>query len=142
MKNLANCKPSEFLAQTVRIKNSVKGWLDATKVIEILNTKVDYKKLSDNPTAEEKKAVLEENLQKRRDQGLKNFSKILDVAFEQNPEKTLEVLALCCFVEPERVDDNPMKFYMKSVQELIEDEDVLSFFSSLARLAQLNTLEQ
>lgn len=142
MKNLANCKPSEFLAQTVRIKNAVKGWLDATQVLEILNTKVEYKKLSDNPTAEEKKAVLEENLQKRREQGMANFSKILDVAFEQNPEKTLEVLALCCFVEPERVDDNPMKFYMKSVQELIEDEDVLSFFSSLAQLAQLNTSEQ
>ena len=38
MKNLANCKPSEFLAQTFKIKKSLQEWLDVTKLMEIRKT--------------------------------------------------------------------------------------------------------
>ena len=41
MKNLANCKPSEFLAQTFKIKKSVQEWLDVTKLMEIRKNQPD-----------------------------------------------------------------------------------------------------
>jgi hypothetical protein len=35
MKNLANCKPSEFLSQTNKIRKSVEKWLKLTDIINI-----------------------------------------------------------------------------------------------------------
>lgn len=142
MKNLANCTPSEFFAQTVKIKKVVQEWMEATDIIGIMQTKVDLEKLPENPTPEQKKEVFERNVAKVRAQGMDNFSRMFDAAFEKNPQKTLNVLALCCFVDPARVDDNPMKFYLKSITELINDEDIINFFTSLAQLAQRNTSMQ
>lgn len=34
MKNLSNCKPSEFLRQTARIRKSVAKWLEVTDLID------------------------------------------------------------------------------------------------------------
>lgn len=139
MKNLANCKPSEFVTQTVRIKKVAQDWMNATDIMNILRIRPNYKQLPENPTDEQKAEIIRENLKIQQDQGMANLSRIFDMAFEKNPEKTLEVLALCCFVEPKNVDDHPMSWYMKSVMELVKDETVLNFFSSLAQLAQMNT---
>ena len=35
MKNLANCKPTEFLRQTNRIRKYVAQWLDMTGILDI-----------------------------------------------------------------------------------------------------------
>lgn len=142
MKNLANCTPTEFVAQTVKIKKVAQDWLTATRLIEILKTKVDYLKLPENPTDEQKMEVLKTNLELRQEQGLKNLSRIFDAALEQNPQKTLEILALCCFVEPSEVDSHPMTWYMESISELVKEKAVLDFFSSLAQLAKMNTSKQ
>ena len=142
MKNLANCKPSEFVAQTLKIKKTVQDWLDATQLISILNTIPDYIQLPENSTAEQKVDVIRKNAKIQQEQGLQNLSKIIDKAFAQNPEKTLELLAHCCFVEPADVDKHPMSCYFKSITELMHDESILSFFTSLAQLAKKNTFKQ
>ena len=142
MKNLANCKPSEFVAQTVRIKKVAQEWLDATKLLDILSTAPEYITSPADASAEERAEVIRQNAIIQQDQGMKNLSRIIDAAFEQNPQKTLEILALCCFIEPENVDDNPVSFYMEAINELLHEKAVLDFFSSLAQLAKMNTSKQ
>lgn len=128
MKNLSTCKPSEFLAQTIKIKNLVKDWLDATKILDI---RKNMPKIDKNLSAEERtKAIV--------NQALGNWSDMLDKMFIDNAEKTLALIALVNFVEPQNVDDYEMGDYLESIGQLLNDERVLSFFISLMRLNQKN----
>lgn len=134
-KNLANCKPSEFLKQTYKIKRSVAEWMDAVDVLAILKQKPQLIATAALPEEERKKAE-EANAKIARDQVKKNLSDLLDKALEENAEKTLEVMALCCFIEPEDADNHPMSEYLESLGELISDAGVMSFFTSLVQLGQ------
>ena len=140
MKNLANCKPSEFLKQTNRIKKSLERWMtdiDLKKIRSQLPEVTDIPKDADDIT---RKRIIEENKQKMKDQAYKNLSKIIDSALGEYPDETLEVLALLCFVEPENVDDHPMSEYITALTELITDEAVINFFISFSRLEQIGIL--
>lgn len=140
MKNLANCKPSEFLKQTNRIKKSLERWMtdiDLKKIRSQLPEVTDIPKDADDIT---RKRIMEENKQKMKDQAYKNLSKIIDSALGEYPDETLEVLALLCFVEPENVDDHPMSEYITALTELITDEAVINFFISFSRLEQIDIL--
>lgn len=129
MKNLANCTPTEFLRQTNRIRKSVERWLTAT---DIMNIRKRLPELAPELSEDEKKQAI-------RAQMRKNISQMLDSIMEEHPDETLELLALICFVEPENVDDHPMNEYISAVNELINDEAVIGFFTSLVRLGQTNT---
>lgn len=140
MKNLANCKPSEFLKQTNRIKKSLEKWMtdiEFKKIRSQLPEMADIPKDADDIT---RKRIMEENKQKMKDQAYKNLSKIIDSALGEYPDETLEVLALLCFVEPENVDDHPMSEYITALTELITDEAVINFFISFSRLEQIGIL--
>lgn len=140
MKNLANCKPSEFLKQTNRIKKSLEKWMvdiDLKKIRSQVPEMTDIPKDADDIT---RKRIMEENKQKMKDQAYKNLSKIIDSALGEYPDETLEVLALLCFVEPENVDDHPMSEYITALTELITDEAVINFFISFSRLGQSGIL--
>ena len=128
MKNLSNCKPSEFLAQTIKIKNLVRDWLDATKIMDI---RKNFSQVGKNLTAEERTNAIV-------NQALSNWSDMLDRMFIDNAEKTLALIALVNFVEPGRVDDYEMGDYLQSIGELLSDSRVISFFTSLVRLNQQN----
>lgn len=128
MKNLSNCKPSEFLAQTIKIKNLVRDWLDATKIMDI---RKNFSQVDKNLSAEELTNAIV-------NQALSNWSDMLDRMFIDNAKKTLALIALVNFVEPERVDDHEMGDYLQSIGELLSDSRVLSFFTSLVRLNQQN----
>lgn len=138
MKNLANCTPREFLAQTFKIKKSVKEWLDATDIMNIRKNKPELVNTVGLPDDEREKALLENKLRIQA-QSRKNVNDILDRMLDKNSEKTLEVLALCCFIEPEDVDNHPMSEYLECLGELISDKGVISFFTSLAQLEQTNS---
>lgn len=124
MKNLANCKPSEFLVQTNKIRKSVERWLTATDIQEIRKRVPKY----------DDKMSADERIKVRNEQMRANLSAIFDAILEEHPAETLELMALMCFIEPEKADDYPMSAYLKSIGELIADESVLSFFTSLASL--------
>lgn len=136
MKNLANCTPREFFAQSVKIKRSVEEWLDVTKIMDLRKTKpanlIKVEGLSD----EAKAKAIEENNRLWKEQSKKNLSMLFDRMFEENAEKTIEVMALCCFVDPADIDNHTMSEFLKSIGELMSDEGVISFFISLVQLGQ------
>lgn len=140
-KNLATCKPIEFLSQTVRIRKAVEGWLSKTKILEIRKKKVEgLKTFPPNATAEEKAEVIKYNAELVSAQRWRNVSEIFDNVAEKYPNETLELLALACFVEPENVNDHEMAYYLRNFSELISNKDVLNFFVSLMQLEQTATL--
>ena len=125
MKNLANCKPSEFLKQTNKIRKAVSKWLTDT---DVMNIRKRVPIMPEGATDEEKKRALERP-------ATENFQAIMDAILEEHPDETLELLALLCFVEPEKVDDYEITEYMDSISELLSNESVLGFFTSLMQSA-------
>lgn len=136
-KNLATCKPSEFLRQTNRMRKSVEKWLDKTKIMQIRGRKVEgLEEVPESATDDEAYEIKKRNAEKIAAQQRKNLGDILTAALEEYPDETLELLALLCFVEPENVDDHSIAFYLNNLSDIISDQDVLGFFTSLAQLEQ------
>ena len=125
MKNLANCKPSEFLRQTNKIRKSVDKWL---KLTDIKNIRKNVPEIPSDLSTEEKQELMFE-------QGKKNLNAMLENILEVHPDETLELLALLCFVEPEDVDNHTVTEYLSSFNEIINNKEVIDFFGSLMRLA-------
>lgn len=125
MKNLANCKPSEFLRQTNKIRKSVDKWL---KLTDIKNIRKNVPEIPSDLSTEEKQELMFE-------QGKKNLNSMLENILEVHPDETLELLALLCFVEPEDVDNHTVTEYLSSFNEIINNKEVIDFFGSLMRLA-------
>ena len=138
MKTLANCTPREFLKQTNRIRISAQKWLTATKILEIRKRMPEVPA----PTESKDKAELQKAIEERKEafanQMRENFFAMLEAMFDTNADATLELLALCCFVEPEHVDDHTMSEYLVCIGELISDAGVVSFFDSLVKLGVMS----
>ena len=132
MKNLANCKPSEFLVQTNKIRKSVEKWL---KLTDITNIRKNVPPIKEGQTKEERRAELAKASKE-------NLNKIFDAILEEHPQETLELLGLLCFVEPENVDNYPVSFYIQNFNEIINDEAVIGFFTSLMSLEQKGILTE
>lgn len=139
MKNLATCKPSEFLRQTNRIKKAVEKWLTETDIMTIRKRMPDLLAIREDMTDEELNRVKAENKKRLEAQSKENLSAIFDEIADEHPDETLELLALLCFVEPENVDDYPMGDYLNAIGEMISNEAVIGFFTSLARLGLMPT---
>lgn len=136
MKNLANCTPREFAAQTVKIRRAAEKWLKLTDIINI------RKRVPENlPTVEEGMTPTEvESITKRRkeilrEKALENMGAIYDACFDEHPNETLEVIALCCFLEPEKLDEYETADLLNAALEMAENETVIRFFTLLMRLA-------
>ena len=140
MKTLASCKPSEFFKQTNRIRKSVEKWLTDTDIMNIRKRLPRKEVIPISATQEEIEAIEERNKEAMNKQMRQNFTAILDAVMEDHADETLEILALSCFIEPENVDDYSVSEYFKAFNELINDENVISFFTSLVRLAQTSIL--
>lgn len=135
MKNLANCKPSEFLKQVNRIRKSAKNWLKVTDVMEIRKRMPKgMPELSADLSQDETEAVIAKREEMMAAQMGENLDAILDSLLDQHPDETLELLALCCFVEPEDVDSHTVSEYLAATNELIQDKAVRDFFMSLMSL--------
>lgn len=137
MKNLANCKPSEFLKQTNRIRKSVEKWLKLTDVMNIRKRRPDgMPEIQKDMSKDEVEAVLEKQKTMMAEQAQQNLKAMFDAMLDEHPDETLEVLALCCFVEPENVDDHTVSEYLLSINELLADEAVRDFFTFLTSVVQ------
>lgn len=137
-KNLANCKPSEFLRQTYKIKKSVEKWLTDTDILNIRKNIPALTPITKEMSDDERKAVFAENKRKSEEQVKKNMMEILDAVMDVHADETLEILALCCFVDPAQVDDHGIDFYLDNFAEIISNQSVISFFTSLAQLGVKN----
>ena len=137
MKNLANCKPSEFLSQTNKIRKSVEKWLELTDIINIRKRMpTGMPEITADLSSDELEAVNKKRRQMMMEKAKENLSAILDACLDDYPNETLEVLALCCFVDPKDVDDYEMKDFLNAALDMIEDETVIRFFTLLMRLAK------
>lgn len=134
MKNLATCKPSEFIAQTAKIRKSVANWIDVIDIVNIRATRPQYKAIPIGASAEEQKMIIEENALLEKQQAVENANKILDNMLAVHQQETLEVMALCCFVEPSEVDNHPMDEYLQCIMEMVSNKSVMDFFKFLAQL--------
>ena len=138
MKSLANCKPTEFLKQTSKIRKAVQKFLDITDVVKIYQRKAKLTPFRDDMTDEEKADLFAENRKVVEAQVRDNLNAILEEIMDKHPEETLTILALCCFVEPKNIDDHTVDEYLESFTELINNRAVMNFFTSLMRLEQMN----
>ena len=136
LKTLADCKPSEFLRQTNRIRKAVFNWITVTDIVAIRARLPKYEVAGKDASAEEKAGVIRRNAAALKQQQMDNMNAILDAMMDKHPDETLEVLALCCFVEPEDVDNHDFREYIDAFSRLISDEVVVGFFTSLLRLEQ------
>lgn len=141
LKTLANCKPSEFLVQTNKIRKSVANWLTVTDIENIRRKKADLQPVPDNASEEQKEAIEAANRKARNEQAIENINEMLDSMLDKHPQETLEVLAHVCFVDPSDIDNHPVTYYLRAIQEVITDEEVLNFFTSLVQLASKSGLK-
>lgn len=124
LKNLANCKPSEFLAQTNKIRKAVSKWLTLTDIMNIRKAQpVITEDMSDDEIKEARAKQMKENM-----------NAMLDTILEKHPQETLELLAIASFVDPKDVDNHTIDEYLLSFTELMNDTTVLNFFTSLISL--------
>ena len=126
MKNLANCTPTEFFRQTNLIRKSVSKWLTDT---DIQGIRKRMPEIPEDASPEESREALER-------QANENLMAIFDAIMEEHPEETLELLALMCFVEPKDIDNHEMSEYLGAIAELVSNQNVLNFFTSLVGLVQ------
>lgn len=139
MKNLANCKPSEFLKQTSRIRKAAEKWLTDTDIMNIRKNVPELEIIPPGADEETRKRLIEENSRRMSEQSSKNLSKMLDAIMDEHPDETLELIALLCFVEPKKVDDHTVDEYLEAITEMISNQAVVGFFTSLAQLGLMNT---
>jgi hypothetical protein len=139
MKNLATCGPREFLKQTSRIRKSAEKWLKATDLVNIRKNMPTLDEAPADADEETKLVVMAENRRKLKEQSKKNLTKMLDAILDEHPDETLELLALACFVEPKDVDNHPVEEYLSAITEMISNEAVIGFFTSLQRLGLMDT---
>lgn len=131
MKTLANCTPREFLVQSNKIRKSAAKWLTLTKIMEI---RKEAPQIDAEASDEEKKAAL--GAQVRH-----NLTSMLDAVLEEYPDETAELLGLLCFIEPEDLDNHSMIEILSNFTEILNSEEVMSFFISLAQLENSGILD-
>lgn len=140
MKTLVNCTPTEFFAQTNKIREKVSSWLEHTNILEIRKkVPTGLPDIDKDMNDDEKAEVLLKRNEMMKKQVRANFSEILESIFSKAPEETIEIMALACFIEPEDADKHTMSEYIGCLNEMLEDEAVIGFFSSLERLGVRNT---
>ena len=134
IKTLSTCTDIEFLQQTNKIRHAIKEWLDVTDIMKIYRRTADIEEI---PVGDEAKAevIREKNKKLIRNQFMKNLDEILDSILEKHPEETLKVLRLCCFVDPDD-DSHKVTYYLGAFSQMMGDQDVIDFFTSLINLGQ------
>lgn len=137
MKNLANCKPTEFFKQAYKTKKAAEKWMKDTNIIELRERIPELVKITKEMTEEEKQDAFRENQQRIKKAGMENALEILDKALGEHAEETLEVLAYCFFLEPSEIDNYQVKDFLQGITELLTTPEVVGFFTSVAQLGQI-----
>lgn len=141
MKTLANCTPREFMVQTNKIRKSVQNWLSLTKVMEIRKQKTEIEKLPEIPesaTKEEKEVAEKARKEAVWQQSKKNLTAMLDAIMDDYPDETIELLGLLCFIDPDDLENHKMTELFEALNEMLDCQEVIAFFTSLMKLAKLS----
>lgn len=135
-KNLANCTPDEFLDQSFLIMNAAEKFMKVNDILGIRSRKVEGLQEIPKDNEEEADRILRENAKKITAQRMKNVKDLLTSMMHTHKSETLELLALSCFIDPAEINNYTMPFFLRNVGEMISNQDVLAFFTSLAEVEQ------
>lgn len=133
IKTLANCTDIEFLQQTNKIRHAVEEWLTATDFMAIRKRMPKLEAIPDGMDTKQAELIEKKNEKLTQQQIKKNLNDVLDEALEKHPDLTLKIIRLCCFVEPDD-DSRRVTYYLNAFSQMLADEDVLNFFTSLVNL--------
>lgn len=133
IKTLANCTDIEFLQQTNKIRHAVEEWLTATDFMAIRKRMPKLEAIPDGMDTKQAELIEKKNEKLTQQQIKKNLNDVLDEALEKHPDLTLKIIRLCCFVEPDD-DSRRVTYYLSAFSQMLADEDVLNFFTSLVNL--------
>lgn len=139
MKTLVNCTPIEFLKQTNKIRKAAEKWLNDTKILEIRQRVPELAKIDKDLPEEDRIKIFTENKKLIEKASRDNLFDMLDAILEKHPEETLELMALCCFIEPEEANTHKVEEYLAAFSDLISNPSVMGFFTSLAQWGQTST---
>lgn len=131
MKNLANCTPTEFLHQVMKLRTPFIEWVDKIGAAELRKRIPDgFDDMSD-----------EEKLRALRDQGIANIGDILCAALEKDYDGTIEIMCLSCFTDVNDMDSRPMVEYIGAIVEMMNNSEVRNFFTFYMHPARKNFLK-
>lgn len=129
--------PRQFARQASLIAKSLDRWLELTGIPDIRKTVAMPSEITEGMTAEEKRKAVEDYAKRRKDQAGKNLRAMMEAALVEHPDETMELMALICCVEPEDVDDHPMKEYLSCMMKAFSDQMAMDFFTLLGQLGQM-----
>lgn len=142
--NIATCAPTKALAQCYKISEKLEKWLTVTDIANIRQKApklLEIPSIPDNATEEEREKIrqqaekaIEENDRRLAKQSKDNWFAIFKSVMGEHPQETLELLAMCCFIEPKDMDNYPLPFYMDAMADIFDNESIWRFFSSSVRL--------
>ncbi len=124
MKTIANCNLEEFLAQTNKIRKKVAEYYKTCKIGDIRKIMPKFDE-TDTPDIRAKKI---------QEQGLKNFSLILDECLEAHPKETIELIGLFCFMNYEEARKMDAGEFLDLALELFSAKRVQNFLLLMANL--------
>jgi len=142
MKNLANCTPKEFLLQTNKIRKAVSKWLELTDILNLREETPRFVPLSGDASPADIERHMDEYKKRVAESSKRSLNNILDAIMDKHPDETIELLALVCFVDPKDVNKFTIEEYLKTINELVGNETVIDFFTSLVRLAKSGISKQ
>ena len=131
MKTLATCTLPEFLRQTNKIRHAVADFYDTCDFGGIMKRKPEL-------TGQETDEELAEKIRKQSKQ---NLSDLLDVCLDTNAEKTVEIVGLMCFKNAQEAAEMSSTEFLGAALELLSNEDVVSFFTSVANSGLLDMVK-
>lgn len=128
MKTIANMQGAEFLRQCNKIRHAAADLMQDTRVLEIRKRMPAF---TGKENSELRRAMIEK-------QSKQNISDMLDELLDTHADEMYSVLKLMCVLEP---GEEPTGFDMAMAGlEIITTPKVMDFLSSLARLAQTDTV--
>ena len=135
IKTLANCTDEDFLRQANKIRHALDRWLTITDISNIRKRLPKYEVIPEGTEPKEAEVINRRNEEAKQKQAKANIDAILDAVLEIHPKETLEIVRLCCFVEPDD-DSHKITYYLKAFTEMFSNREVLDFFTSLITLEQ------
>ena len=124
-KTLANCKATDFLRQANKIRKVAKEYYDALNISGIRDRMA-------------KKYATQDETGKAATRA-EYASEILDAILDENAEKTVEIIGMVAFLEPEQAEQLEPAEMFEILFDCLTSSRVMDFFIKLASLGGSDT---
>ena len=128
MRTICDLEGVAFLRQCNKIRHIADEVLKDTKVLEIRKNKPVF---TGKETEDEQKQMISEQINK-------NINQMLDVLLEEKPDQTIRLFRAFIILDEGEKEPSGMDMLLTAM-DIISDNRVIDFLSSLVRLGQMNT---